>query len=97
MEGGLTVERCVSSWFPGRAVAQAARRIQIHKKGDMYTPCFIQLSSRLSKEIEPCKFKFIINLHIGCSINLLMSTNLCNEFGACDLSFGQLFVVFSDI
>lgn len=34
MEGGLTVERCVSSWFPSRAVAQAALRIQIHKKGD---------------------------------------------------------------
>lgn len=51
--GGLTVERCVSSWFPGRAVAQAALRIQIHKKGDMYTPCFIELPSRLFKEIEP--------------------------------------------
>lgn len=84
--GVLTVERCVSSWFPGRAVAQAALRIQIHKKGDMYTPCFIELSSPLFKEIEPWKFEFIINLHVWC-LNHFMPTDSCNKFGTCDLSF----------
>lgn len=61
----------------------------------MYTPCFIELSSPLFKEIELWKFEFIINLHVRCPINIFMPTDSWNEFGTCDLSFDQLFV-FSD-